>query len=161
MCACTCSLCVTVYNRVNVLQGVYLTKFSIDHLRESHGTILAVSSMAGTHCSCSVTTLVTMSLQDQCHHQCFRPTLPVNMLSMVQYTSYWCCSVIYCTGYFSSLNMEFELRQENISIVIMPLPFVYTTSAVESLKPKSNLLFEPGITPKVSNTWPYRVSSLY
>ena len=43
----------------------------------------------------------------------------------------------------------------------MPLPFVYTTSAVESMKPKSNLLFEPGITPEVSNTWLYRVSPLY
>ena len=38
-----------LHDRVNVLQGVYLTKFSIDHLRESHGTILAVSSLAGTY----------------------------------------------------------------------------------------------------------------
>ena len=36
-------------NRVNVIQGVYLTKFSLDYLRESHGTILAVSSVAGDH----------------------------------------------------------------------------------------------------------------
>ena len=42
--------CLTsVHYRVNVLQGVYLTKFSIDHLRESHGTILAVSSMTGAY----------------------------------------------------------------------------------------------------------------
>ena len=47
--------------------------------------------------------------------------------------------------------MEFELRQENISIVIMPLPFVYTTRAVEAMKVKPNLLFEPGITSEVRN----------
>ena len=46
--------------------------------------------------------------------------------------------------------MEFELRQENISIVIMPLPFVYTDSAINNMKPKTNLLFQPGITSKVS-----------
>jgi len=55
------------------------------------------------------------------------------------------------TGYFGSLNMEFQLREENISIVIMPLPFVYTNRAVEAMKVKSNLMFEPGITSEVSS----------
>ncbi|XP_065916341.1 hydroxysteroid 11-beta-dehydrogenase 1-like protein B [Dysidea avara] len=100
--------------KVNVLQGVYLTKFSIDHLRESHGTILAVSSLAG-------------------------------WLGMPMVTPY-CASKHALNGYFSSLNMEFQLRQENISIVIMPLPYVYTTTAINNLKPKQNLMFEPGIT---------------
>ena len=59
---------------------------------------------------------------------------------------------IHFTGYFSSLNMEFQLRQENISVVIMPLPFVYTNRAVENMKVKSNFMFEPGITSEVSNT---------
>ena len=47
--------------------------------------------------------------------------------------------------------MEFQLRQENISIVIMPLPYVYTTTAINNLKPKQNLMFEPGITSEVRN----------
>ena len=47
--------------------------------------------------------------------------------------------------------MEFQLRQENISVVIMPLPFVYTNRAVENMKVKSKLMFEPGITSEVSN----------
>ena len=45
--------------------------------------------------------------------------------------------------------MEFQLRQENISIAIMPLPFVYTTNAIHNMKMKSNLMFEPGITTEV------------
>jgi len=45
--------------------------------------------------------------------------------------------------------MEFELRQENISVVIMPIPFVYTAKAIENTKVKQNLMFEPGITSEV------------
>ncbi|XP_065916944.1 hydroxysteroid 11-beta-dehydrogenase 1-like protein B [Dysidea avara] len=84
--------------KVNLLQGVYLTKFSIDHLRESHGTILAVSSMTGW----------------------------VGLPMIAPYTA----SKHALHGYFSSLNMEFQLRQENILVVIMPLPFVHTNRAV-------------------------------
>jgi len=45
--------------------------------------------------------------------------------------------------------MEFQLRQENISIVIMPIPFVYTNTAIENTKFKQSLMFEPGITSEV------------
>ena len=58
-------------------------------------------------------------------------------------------SILYCIGYFSSLNMEFQLRQENISIVVMPIPFVYTSTAIENSKFKQSLIFEPGISSEV------------
>ncbi|XP_065917129.1 hydroxysteroid 11-beta-dehydrogenase 1-like protein A [Dysidea avara] len=102
--------------KVNVLQGVYLTKFAIDHLRESHGTILAVSSLAGWLGAPFVT---PYSASKHALH-----------------------------GYFSSLNMEFQLRQENVSVVIMPLPFVHTARSIGNLKPKKGLMFEPGIPSK-------------
>ena len=45
--------------------------------------------------------------------------------------------------------MEFQLRQENVSVVIMPLPFVHTARSIGNLKPKKGLMFEPGIPSKV------------
>jgi len=48
--------------------------------------------------------------------------------------------------------MEFQLRQENISIVIMPLPMVYTEKTPKLIKLKPNLTFKPWITSEVS-TW--------
>lgn len=42
------------------------------------------------------------------------------------------------------------MRRENFSVTIMPLPFVYTDRAVDAMKVKSDLWFEPGITSEVS-----------
>lgn len=58
---------------------------------------------------------------------------------------------ILCTGYFSTLNMEFGMRNENISVTIMPLPYVLTDRAVKSMKIKSNIRADSiGITSEVS-----------
>ena len=56
----------------------------------------------------------------------------------------------HCTGFFSTLNMELEMRQENISVVIMPIPYVLTDHAVAAMKHKSNKWGEAlGITSEV------------
>ncbi|XP_065916842.1 hydroxysteroid 11-beta-dehydrogenase 1-like protein isoform X2 [Dysidea avara] len=83
--------------RINTLQGVYLTQYSLPYLRKSHGTIVAISSIV---------------------------------------------------GHFGSLSLEFEKRNENISVTIMPLSIVYTENLLKQsrdLKPGG--FFEPGITP--------------
>ena len=55
-------------------------------------------------------------------------------------------------GYFSTLNMEFEMRNENISVTIMPIPYVLTDRAVDSMKVKSNIWADMiGITSEVSS----------
>lgn len=53
-------------------------------------------------------------------------------------------------GYFASLNIEFQMRKENISITIMPLGLVYTEQVLKKLTANYNSFMEPGITTKVS-----------
>ena len=61
-----------------------------------------------------------------------------------------CCSFL--LGHFGSLNMEFEIRKENISITIMPLGLVYTERVLKmpTVSTESIWGIEPGITPAVS-----------
>ena len=56
------------------------------------------------------------------------------------------------TGFFSTLNVELEMRQENISVVIMPLPYVLVDRDVDIMKQKSNNWHEVfGISLEVIN----------
>ncbi|XP_065917621.1 11-beta-hydroxysteroid dehydrogenase 1-like [Dysidea avara] len=105
--------------RVNVLQGVYLTQFSLPYLRESHGTIVAISSIGDT-----------------------------GILTPPSAGSY-VTSKHALKGHFGSLNMEFEIRKENISITIMPLGLVYTERVLKmpTVSTESIWGIEPGITP--------------
>ncbi|XP_065916841.1 11-beta-hydroxysteroid dehydrogenase 1-like isoform X1 [Dysidea avara] len=102
--------------RINTLQGVYLTQYSLPYLRKSHGTIVAISSIVGI----------------------------MNAPSMAAYVA----SKHALQRHFGSLSLEFEKRNENISVTIMPLSIVYTENLLKQsrdLKPGG--FFEPGITP--------------
>jgi len=54
-------------------------------------------------------------------------------------------------GHFGSLNLEFEMRKENVSVTIMPLSLVYTEKVLNRVTFKPGGFFEPGITPAVSH----------
>ena len=109
------------YERVNVLQGVYLIQHSLNYLRKSHGVILAVSSLAGNctpnngglYCCChpntgwvGTTSVTAYSASKHALH---------GMQQMLQLIT---MHPRHFTGFFSTLNMELEIRQENISVVV-------------------------------------------